>query len=106
MLGIDRVTSENLGFARTQPEDFDSPKGNYHDHRRRLQEKTSSNSFRASVTADLGLLEVTDKVSHKPAAAIVAVTFDGATYEFVPVARMLDGNPYEELDPRPPRTHA
>jgi hypothetical protein len=55
--------------------------------------------LRASATADLALLEVTDKMSHQPAVVIVAVNFDGATYEFVPIARMFDGNPYEELDP-------
>jgi hypothetical protein len=54
---------------------------------------------RAFTNGEVALLEVTEKATGNPAVVIVAVNFDGKMYDFVPMARMFDGNPYEELDP-------
>lgn len=64
---------------------------------------------RAFANDHVALLEVTDKVTNKPAVVVVAVGFDGSTYDLVPMARMFDGNPYEELeapDSDEPTTHS
>lgn len=58
--------------------------------------------LRAFANGDAALLEVTEKATGDPAVVIVAVGFDGAMYDLVPMARMLDGNPYEEFDPPNP----
>lgn len=57
---------------------------------------------RACKAGDLALLDCRDKRTGQPARVIVAVHFDGAEYTFVPLARMFDGNPYDELDPPDP----
>jgi hypothetical protein len=55
--------------------------------------------LRAVSNGDAALLETTEKATGKPAIVVVAVTFDGKEYQMVPMARMFDTNPYDELDP-------
>ena len=57
---------------------------------------------RAEANGDLALLECKDAKSGQPVIAIVAVQRSakpGMMVEFVPLAKMFDGNPYEELLP-------
>ena len=44
-------------------------------------------------------MECTDAVTGKPVIAICAVNTVNGEYEFSPLAKMFDGNPYEELNP-------
>lgn len=55
--------------------------------------------LRAAKAGDLALMECTDKISGKPVIVICCVNNDGEEYEFTPIAKMFDGNPYEELTP-------
>lgn len=55
--------------------------------------------LRAVSNGDAALLETTEKATGKPAIIVVAVAFDGKEYQLTPMARMFDGNPYDELDP-------
>lgn len=55
--------------------------------------------MRAADSKQLALLDCRDKNTGKPVRVIVAVNKDGEAFEFVPLARMFDGNPYDELDP-------
>ncbi len=48
---------------------------------------------------DVILMECTDAVTGKPVIAICAVNTVNGEYEFSPLAKMFDGNPYEELNP-------
>ncbi|HEX2918872.1 MAG TPA: DUF6117 family protein [Edaphobacter sp.] len=62
--------------------------------------KHNFNELRRAVSnGDAALLETTEKATGKPAIVVVAVTFDGKEYQMVPMARMFDANPYDELDP-------
>ncbi len=54
---------------------------------------------RACDNGDLALLECTDVVSGKPVIVIAAVGRDDGDYTFFPLAKMFDGNPYDELNP-------
>lgn len=54
---------------------------------------------RAAKNNDLALMECQDKSTGKPVMVICAVHFDGEEYNFSPLAKMFDGNPYEELIP-------
>lgn len=45
------------------------------------------------------LMECYDATTGKPVIAICAANFDGKEYQMVPLAKMFDGNPYEELIP-------
>jgi hypothetical protein len=47
----------------------------------------------------VALMECTDAVTGKPVIAICAVNTVNGEYEFSPLAKMFDGNPYEELNP-------
>lgn len=53
----------------------------------------------AAKNGDLALMECTDKATGKPVIAICAVNHVDGTFEFVPIARMFDGNPYDEMEP-------
>ena len=54
----------------------------------------------AAKAGNLALLEVQDRKTGKPRAALVAVNrLATGEYEFVPFALMIDGNPYEQLNP-------
>lgn len=55
--------------------------------------------LRAVSNTDAALLETTEKATGKPAFIVVAVIFAGREYQLIPMARMFDGNPYDELDP-------
>src|SRR5690348_8856413 len=57
---------------------------------------------KAAKAGDLALLETQDAVTGQKVAALVAVNFDGKDFEFVPLARMIEGNPYEQLNPPDP----
>lgn len=56
---------------------------------------------RASGNNDLCLMECTDAKTGEKVAAICAAHFEKATQQivFTPLARMLEGNPYESLVP-------
>lgn len=60
--------------------------------------KTLSKAF---ANKDAGLVECTDAATGKPVMVICAFTHDSATGEVttVPLAKLFDGNPYEELVP-------
>ena len=54
---------------------------------------------RAFLNGHAALLECTSRENGEPVYVIVAVQQAGDDFEFVPFARLFDGNPYEELDP-------
>ena len=54
---------------------------------------------RAFKNKAVALMECTDAVTGKPVIAICAVNTVNGEYEFSPLAKMFDGNPYEELNP-------
>lgn len=54
---------------------------------------------RAFKHGDVALMECTDAVTGKPVIAICAVDTVNGECEFSPLAKMFDGNPYEELNP-------
>lgn len=54
---------------------------------------------RAADNGHLALVECRDKKTGKPVLAVCAMGWDGNEYQIVPLAKMFDGNPYEELDP-------
>jgi hypothetical protein len=47
----------------------------------------------------LALMECTDKATGKPVATVCAVHMEDGQYVFSPLAKLFDGNPYEELLP-------
>lgn len=57
---------------------------------------------RACKNGDLALMECQDKATQKTVIAICAVGKEKGEYVFSPVAKMFDGNPYEELNPPTP----
>ena len=65
--------------------------------------KAYSNNFatlqRAQDNGDLALVECTDAETGKPVYTICAMDRHGDEYVMVPLAKMFDGNPYEELVP-------
>lgn len=52
---------------------------------------------RACNNGDVALAYCRDRISGRDVSVLVAVTFDGTEYTFAPLAKMFDGNPYEEL---------
>jgi len=48
---------------------------------------------------DVCIVECTDKITHQLVNVICAVSADGTDVVLAPLAKMFDGNPYEELDP-------
>jgi len=48
---------------------------------------------------DLALVECTDKATGNKVYVVCAVNYDGVEYEMVPIAKMFDGNPYDEVEP-------
>jgi hypothetical protein len=64
---------------------------------------------RAIISGDAGLMECTDAETDKPVVIICAFQHDPYTQEVttVPLAKMFDGNPYEQLiPPNLPPAHA
>lgn len=55
--------------------------------------------LRAANNGDLALMECTDQTTGELVAVLCAVNFDNGEYAFAPLARMLEGNPYEYLTP-------
>ena len=53
----------------------------------------------AAKNGDLALMECRDKQTDKPVITICAVQKDSEVFEFIPLAKMFDGNPYDELNP-------
>ena len=47
----------------------------------------------------VALMECTDAETGKPVIAVCAINTVNGEYEFIPLANMFDGNPYEELNP-------
>jgi hypothetical protein len=56
----------------------------------------------ASKAGRLALLDWQDAKTGEAVPVIVALNADGREYEFVPLAKMFVGNPYEELKPPNP----
>jgi hypothetical protein len=54
---------------------------------------------RASDVGDLALMECTDKATGLPVAVVCAVNRVNGEFEFAPLAKLFDGNPYDELLP-------
>lgn len=64
--------------------------------------KTNFNTLlRAAVAGHLALLDCSDKDGAQ-VPTIVAINKVDGSYEFVPLARMFTGNPYDELMPPAP----
>ena len=62
--------------------------------------ETLKRAFRHGTVA---LLDCQDRRTGNPVVVVAAVSPHGdGTVEMVPLARMFDGNPYEELDPPNP----
>lgn len=55
--------------------------------------------LRAAANGHLALLECKDAKTGEPVYTIVMVSMHGNEYEFIPVARMFDGNPYDHVVP-------
>ncbi len=53
----------------------------------------------AATVERLVLLECRDKVTGERVPIIAVVNHAGEMYEFLPIARLLSGNPYEQFDP-------
>lgn len=65
--------------------------------------KANFNTLQRAMDArEVALLECTDKATGRPIIALCAVDYDGEMFSFVPLAKMFDGNPYDELDPPEP----
>lgn len=47
----------------------------------------------------VALMECTDAETGKPVITVCAVNIVNGEYEFIPLAKMFDGNPFEELLP-------
>lgn len=57
----------------------------------------------AASAGHLALLDCADAKTGKPVATIVAINREpSGQFGFVPLARMFDGNPFEELSPPNP----
>ena len=57
---------------------------------------------RAFKNGDVCLLECQDAATGKTVIAVCAISKVGEEYTFAPLAKMFDGNPYEELNPPDP----
>lgn len=53
----------------------------------------------AAEDGNLAIMDCQDKETGKQVIVICAVGFDGDEYTMVPLAKMFDGDPYEELNP-------
>jgi len=54
---------------------------------------------RAFANDDMAIVECTDKVTGKPVHALCAIARDDDSFFIAPLAKLFDGNPYEELNP-------
>lgn len=55
--------------------------------------------IRAAQNGDLALVECQEKLTGRTVIAVAAIWRDGEEFIISPLAKMFDGNPYEELDP-------
>lgn len=58
--------------------------------------------LRAAANGHLALLECKDARTGEPVYTVVMVSRRGDEFEFVPVARMFEGNPYDHVIPPSP----
>jgi hypothetical protein len=58
--------------------------------------------LRAAKNKDLALMQCTNKLTNAPVIVICAVMQTNDEYQFVPLAKLFEGDPYEELDPPDP----
>lgn len=58
--------------------------------------------LRAAKNGDLALVECEDKKTRKKVYTLCAVGRDDKEYVMAPVAKLFDGDPYEELNPPDP----
>ena len=54
---------------------------------------------RAIRHGDVALMECNDAKTGQPVVVVCAVQTEGGSFEMIPIAKMFDGNPYEELIP-------
>ena len=65
--------------------------------------KTNFETLVRAVKADhVCILECQDKATGKDVVTLCAVQVVDGMYEFVPLAKLFNGNPYEELNPPDP----
>jgi hypothetical protein len=55
--------------------------------------------IRAANDANLCLMECTDKMTGAVVITLCAVGYENDKYIFYPLAKMFNGNPYDELNP-------
>lgn len=55
--------------------------------------------IRAVKNGDIALLECTDAATGDKVVAVCAVQVDGLEVEMLPIAKLFNGNPYDELVP-------
>ena len=55
--------------------------------------------LRAGDNGDLALLDCRDRATGAPVRVVAAVCTDPDGVTFVPLAKLFDGDPHEELDP-------
>lgn len=65
---------------------------------KKVDRKNFNTLLDAARAGHLALVECTDKVTGRYVATICACN-EGAEIEMVPLAKLFDGNPYDELDP-------
>ena len=53
----------------------------------------------AAANGDLALMECQSSATGKPVMVLCAVNRNRDEFEFVPVAKLFDGNPYDEVIP-------
>jgi hypothetical protein len=53
--------------------------------------------IRAAKKGDLAVVECRDRATGKQVDALCAIGFDGKEHTITPLAKMFEGNPYEEL---------
>jgi hypothetical protein len=58
--------------------------------------------LKAAGNGDLALMECQDNASKKKVYVVCMVGRENGQYIFTPVAKMFDGNPYEEVNPPDP----
>jgi len=54
---------------------------------------------RAADAGDLALMDCTDAKTGAPVSVVCAVEVKKGEYTFIPLAKLFDGNPYEEVLP-------
>lgn len=59
--------------------------------------------LKAADRGDLALVECTDAKTGQPVITVCAVHMQAGEFVMTPLAKMFDGNPYEELNPPAPK---